>query len=127
MSEIKIQHLVLAGIMLLAACGRNDTRQKSFLEQEGIRESCQKVFEENELMGMSVLYIYNGKTVWEGYFGLADFERQIPVSDRTMYRIASISKMFAATALLQLLGSGQSGPGYRRKPVPGMAIETPQT
>ena len=82
-----MKHFVLAGLMLLAACTQNNTRQRSLLEQEGIRENFRKVFERNEPMGMSVLFIYKGETLWEGYFGMADSARQIPISDRTMYRI----------------------------------------
>jgi CubicO group peptidase (beta-lactamase class C family) len=107
LSEIKIRHLLLAGILLLAACGQHKARQKSYLVPEDTGAVFQEVFEKNELMGMSVLLIYNGKTEWEGYFGMADSMRQIPVSEKTMYRIASISKMFAATALLQLWEAGK--------------------
>ncbi len=56
---------------------------------------------------MSVLLIHDGNTIWEGYFGLADSMRQIPVSNKTLFRVASISKMFAATALLQLWEAGK--------------------
>ncbi len=70
MSNARIIFLVFEGLFLFAGCGHNDTRQLSFLEGEGINTAFQKVFVENELMGMSVLFIYNGKTVWEGYFGL---------------------------------------------------------
>jgi len=99
--------LIFAGLWLLFSCVPTDTGKKSFLEDEGIAASFQQVFEVNELMGMSVWFIYLGETVWEGYYGLSDFERQIPVSDKTMYRVASISKMFAATALLQLWEAGR--------------------
>ena len=102
-----IKHLLLAGLILLAACGQNDTGQKSFLGREGIGAGFRKVFDENELIGMSVLFIYEGETLWEGYFGLADSVRQIPISEKTMYRVASISKMVTATALLQLWEAGR--------------------
>ncbi len=107
MSNVRIIFLVFAGLFMFAACGHNDTRHISFLAGEEINTAFQEVYEENELMGMSVLFIYNGNTVWEGYYGLSDSERRIPISDRTRYRIASISKMFAATALLQLWETGK--------------------
>jgi CubicO group peptidase (beta-lactamase class C family) len=107
MDHGRIKYLVLGVLILLSACGKRDTGQKSLLEHEGIRESFQKVFEQNELMGMSVLLIYDGKSVWEGYFGLADSLRRIPISERTRYRVASISKMVTATALLQLWEAGR--------------------
>lgn len=104
---IRLNHLALTGLMLFVGCGTDQSRQKSFLEHEGIEASFRQVFEENELMGMAVVIIYDCKTVWEGYFGLADSVRQMPVTDRTMYRVASISKMFAAAAILQLWEAGK--------------------
>jgi CubicO group peptidase (beta-lactamase class C family) len=103
----RIKLLVLTGCMLLTACGQNKPTKRALLEREGIGAGFRKVFEENCLMGMSVLFIYDGNTLWEGYYGMADSARQIPISDRTMYRVASISKMFTATALLQLWEAGR--------------------
>jgi CubicO group peptidase (beta-lactamase class C family) len=96
-----------AGFWLLISCTLSDTGIGSFLEEEGINTRFQQVFEENELMGLSVLFVFDSQTVWEGCFGMADSAREIPVSDRTLYRIASISKMFTATALLQLWEAGR--------------------
>lgn len=93
--------------MLLSACVKNENQPGTFLLSEGIHEDFGKVFNEHELMGMSVLLIYHGHQVWEGNFGLADHIRRIPVSGKTMYRVASISKMIAATAILQLWEAGR--------------------
>jgi CubicO group peptidase (beta-lactamase class C family) len=103
----RINYLLLSGLILLASCGQNGSRQISPQEHESITADFRKIFDDNELMGMSVLLIYEGNTVWEGYFGLADSTRQLPISDKTAYRVASVSKMFAATALLQLWEAGK--------------------
>ena len=124
--------LLSAGLLLLHSCVQRDPGKRSFLEGEGIGTSFQQVFEENELMGMSLLLMSKGQTVWEGYYGLADHSRQIPVSPRTMYRVASISKMVTATAVLQLWEAGRveldrdvsrylgwelRHPGYKNHPI----------
>jgi CubicO group peptidase (beta-lactamase class C family) len=77
------------------------------LEDEGIEPGFKQIFEEHELLGMSVMLIFGGEIAWEGYYGLANSDRQIPITHHTLYRVASISKMFAATALLQLWEKGQ--------------------
>jgi len=67
------------------------------------RTALEKVFAKNELMGMSVILLNEDQIVYEDYFGQADSARQIPISEATMYRIASISKSITATAVLQLV------------------------
>lgn len=58
-------------------------------------------------MGMSVALITNGTVGWQGSFGLANDSLQIPVTNQTIFRIASISKTVTATALLQLWEQGK--------------------
>ena len=55
-----------------------------------------------ELPGVSVGLVYDQELVWHRGFGFADRERQVRADAQTVYRIASISKLFTATALLQL-------------------------
>ena len=74
---------------------------------EELQEDLMQVFEKNQLMGMSILVMEQGKIVWEGSFGLADSSRQILVSAETIYRVASISKFVTAAALMQLWEQGK--------------------
>jgi CubicO group peptidase (beta-lactamase class C family) len=53
--------------------------------------------------GLSVAVGVDDKLVWSAGFGLADLENEVPARANTVYRIASISKTFAATAVLQLV------------------------
>jgi serine beta-lactamase-like protein LACTB len=46
--------------------------------------------------------------VWSAGFGAADVENDAPAKGETVYRIASISKTFGATAVLQLVESGKA-------------------
>jgi CubicO group peptidase (beta-lactamase class C family) len=46
------------------------------------------------------------RILWEEGFGLADRERQIAATPRTIYSLASISKPFTATALMTLVEAG---------------------
>ncbi len=57
--------------------------------------------------GMSTLIVKGGEIVWVESYGLADIENDIPVSDSTAFLMASVSKLFTGTALMQLHESGQ--------------------
>ncbi len=49
----------------------------------------------------------DGQLVYERGYGMADVENQVPATPDTIYRLASISKMFTAVAALQLVEQGK--------------------
>lgn len=59
------------------------------------------------LPGLSVAVIHDQAIVWAQGFGLANVARQVPATPQTIYRIASITKLFTATAVLQLRDAGK--------------------
>lgn len=61
---------------------------------------------EHRVPGISAAIAVDGEIVWVGAAGLADVERRIPVTTETAFRIASISKVLTATAILQLVEQG---------------------
>lgn len=56
--------------------------------------------------GVSVGIVYDGQIVFRKGYGSANLARRTPALDTTCYRIASISKTFTATALMQLVEAG---------------------
>jgi D-alanyl-D-alanine carboxypeptidase len=55
----------------------------------------------------AVLIVRDGRTVFEGAYGLADRERGIPNSLLTQFRVGSMNKMLTAVAVLQLVQAGK--------------------
>jgi CubicO group peptidase (beta-lactamase class C family) len=55
------------------------------------------------LPGTSTVIVKDGKIVWLKSYGLADVQNNIPVRDTTVFLLASISKVFTATAMMQLI------------------------
>lgn len=60
-----------------------------------------------DLPGASVLVVQNGRIVASRSYGLADLERRTPATDRTNYRLASLSKQFTAAAIVLLARDGK--------------------
>lgn len=56
---------------------------------------------------LSIAVIYDQEVVWAQGFGFADVSGQKPATPQTIYRIASITKLFTATAVLQLRDAGK--------------------
>lgn len=65
------------------------------------------ILDSQQLMGLSVVLLARNGVAWKGNWGWSNYEQRIPVSDPTVYRIASISKTVTAVALMQLVEQGK--------------------
>lgn len=59
------------------------------------------------LPGVSIGVVHDQNLIWARGFGQADLLHATPAGAGTLYRIASITKVFTATALLQLRDAGR--------------------
>ncbi len=60
-----------------------------------------------KIPGMSAVILKDQKVIWAKGFGYADAEKQVPATPDTLYHIASLTKTFAATLLMQLVEQGK--------------------
>lgn len=63
----------------------------------------QQIMQETPVMGLSVAVVKNNKIIYTHAFGLKDAETNAPLTNDNIFRIASISKSFSATAIMQLV------------------------
>ncbi|PZR97580.1 MAG: hypothetical protein DLM69_09550, partial [Candidatus Chloroheliales bacterium] len=63
--------------------------------------------EEEEIAGLSAAVVYNQDTIWAKGFGYAKRETQTPATPDTLYRIASITKVFTTTMMMHLRDAGR--------------------
>lgn len=57
--------------------------------------------------GVATVIVKNGEIVWLETYGFADVANNIPVEDTTVFLLASLSKVFTGTAVMQLYENGQ--------------------
>lgn len=58
--------------------------------------------------GAAFALVKDGKIFFTKGYGYADLEKKVPVApDKTLFRLASVSKLFAATSVMQLAERGQ--------------------
>lgn len=74
---------------LPAQTGRTETRIDSVMKQYS-------------MVGLSVAVVKKGNLVYTHSFGLKNIEKGTPLHDSDVFRIASISKSFSATSIMQL-------------------------
>lgn len=72
-----------------------------------LRETARGVISRGELSGVSIALIDDQRLVFAEGFGFADKRRKTPSDANTVYRCGSISKLFTATAAMQLAEQGR--------------------
>ncbi|MGB7624751.1 MAG: serine hydrolase [Terriglobia bacterium] len=84
------------------AASYSDTRRIAHLESaiEGLREDL-------KIPALSAAIVKDQKVLWSKGFGFADAENKIPATAHTSYHLASLTKTFASTLLLQLVQEGK--------------------
>lgn len=76
----------------------------SVIAQPGRAEQAiTQLMHETPVMGLSVAVVKNNKLIYTKAFGLKDAEAKVPLSTTDLFRIASISKSFSATSIMQLI------------------------
>lgn len=57
--------------------------------------------------GLSIGVVYDQDLIWAKGYGYANLEKHVPATPATLYRIGSISKVFTATAIMELRDAGK--------------------
>ena len=82
------------------------------------------------IVGMSAVVVSGGRRVLAAGYGFADRSRKIPVTVDTVFPLASVTKLFTATAVMQLVERGAvdlDSPVSRYLPADGAAPAVPTT
>lgn len=58
-------------------------------------------------VGLGVAVVKDNKIIYTHSFGVKELESQEPIDEKTLFRIASISKSFSATSIMQLVEQGK--------------------
>jgi CubicO group peptidase (beta-lactamase class C family) len=91
-------HFALIGLVIFSMffpviSGAQENKAEAAIEQ---------IMKENPVMGLSVAVVKDNKFIYTHSFGLKDAETNTPLTNDNIFRIASISKSFSATAIMQL-------------------------
>ena len=86
--------------------------KQSLNHLEGLKKFVDEYFaekmDEEKVPGVAVVVVKDGKIYFQQGYGYADVDKKIPVvPDKTLFRVASISKLFTATAIMQLVEQGK--------------------
>jgi len=76
-------------------------------QQDSIDVFISRQMKQQGIAGLSIGIIENGKVVKAKGYGLANIELNVPVSEKTIFKIASVSKQFVAVGIMKLVQEGR--------------------
>jgi CubicO group peptidase (beta-lactamase class C family) len=92
-------HFALIGLVILSLF----FPVTSIAQENKAEAAIEQIMKENPVMGLSVAVVKDNKFIYTHSFGLKDAETNAPLTNDNIFRIASISKSFSATAVMQLI------------------------
>jgi D-alanyl-D-alanine carboxypeptidase len=107
-------HVAGATLACLAGCATPQAPPvEHFVSPLGLAEKIDAIAEaariELELPGVSIVLLHGDSVLLARGYGFADMENAIAATEHTVYGIGSLSKQFAAAAIMRLLEQGQVG------------------
>ena len=98
--------LYVASLCLFVACQPNTTNTQN-PDVEELDAQVLKIKECFDTPGMAVGVIKDGKVFYKGTYGVQSLDSQDPVTSKSIFHMASVSKPFVATCIVQLVEQGK--------------------
>ena len=99
---IKAISLKILSITFLISCSLS-----VFAQNEKAEADLRDIMKKLDVVGLSVAVVKKGEIIYANSFGLKNIETKAPLSNTDIFRIASISKSFSATSIMQLIEAGK--------------------
>lgn len=95
--------------LLIFAVGRSSAQQPQLSSdrRSQIEAAVAKFMSSTHVPGVGIAVVESGQVEWATGFGFADLENNVPASEHTLFRLASISKPLTATGAMQIWERGQ--------------------
>jgi serine beta-lactamase-like protein LACTB len=108
-ATLSLLFLVLILVILSLAPGICAAQQPQLAadKRAQIETAVAKLMSSTHVPGAAVAVVENGQYEWASGFGFADLENNVPASEHTLFRLASISKSLTAMGAMQLWERGQ--------------------
>ena len=109
-SRIRARAARTALLLLLFASAPPAPAQQPSLSPEkraAIDKSVSDFMAANSVPGIGAAVVLEGQLAWSAGYGMADLENYVPATSATLFRLGSISKPIAATAVAQLVEHGK--------------------
>ena len=98
----------MCGLMLLGQVrAQAPSEHLSADKQKQIEAAAARYMAMSHVPGLAVAVVENDEYEWGSGFGMADLENNVPASEHTLFRLASISKSLTAVGAMELVERGK--------------------
>ena len=104
--ELVYPYKKMLGILLLLCAFQINSRAQNPNPSSSVDALIQSEMTQEKLPGVATIIVKDGAIVWIESYGFADIGNNILVQDSTVFLLASISKVFTGTAVMQLFENG---------------------
>ena len=98
--------IILLFIPILLS-GSSNLTMKICTNSDAVNEWIQTKMQEFDIPGLSLLVIKDGKIIKHNSYGLASIEFDVPVSNETVFQIASTTKGFTGVGIMMSVEEGR--------------------
>ncbi len=106
---IFIFSLIFVNFFFLSSCSKSQPKSPVKSEQinKEIDDYISSLIKADEIPGMALAIVKDGKIIHKKNYGLANIAHKVPVSDSTLFRLYSTTKLITAVAGFQLIEDGK--------------------
>jgi CubicO group peptidase (beta-lactamase class C family) len=93
-------------LLLLAALGLINSKPLA-AQYDRVEKAMDSIMHRFQAAGLAVAVVKNNQLIYNHSFGYSNLQNQTPLTNDNIFRIASISKSFTATGIMQLVEAGK--------------------
>jgi len=109
----KLSYLAACLLFTLTSCAQAPLRPETTTQgsyeytKTYVTWLTKKLMDDQDIPAISIALVDDQKIVWQQGFGLADVKQKIAATEKTVYRVGSITKLFTDTAAMKLAEQGK--------------------
>lgn len=108
------------------ALAQTSAQQQTTSKEEQAKAALLKIMEDTKAIGLSVAVVKDGKIIYTQALGYKNREKNESLSTTDIFRIASISKSFTASAIMQLVAKGKISLDQDVSTILGFPVRNPK-
>lgn len=105
MKQLSLKILLFA--LIIGSLSAFNSKKENPNRVQSPEAELKKIMDKFHAVGLSVAVVKNGDIIYSNSFGLKNIENNLPLKNSDLFRIASISKSFSATSIMQLVEAGK--------------------
>ncbi len=117
---VRLKSFMVTVILITSLC------LSVYAQSEKAEAEIGMIMKDKDVAGIAVAVVKNGSIVYTHSFGLKNISSKTPLADTDIFRIASISKSFSATSVMQLVEAGKLSLDDDFGDLVGFRIRNPQ-